>query len=418
VSVESLLTTTLHERVESATYPPIRYWDVVDRAAAIRARRRHRVLAVAAAAAVVVPVGIAGASLRHALDDAPASPQPTHTPSHAPTRHPHPRRPAHPTFAEIRRGPAPRVAYLAGDTVVEPDGTRHALPQGSDLGADWAVPLGGGYLIHSDREVATDSSDRVFATLRRVEGSTVTSLGCGSNYVGVDRGRTDIAYWVAARCPGYGSDGALDVASVATGQVTTYLTSTRLVGTLDPVGIVAGRVIAEADRRDTTRVVSVGADGSVRTVPGLTSAFSFDPVHQLVAGQGPDGNVMVDPVTGKVAWSSPWTLNSVSPDGRYVLGISNVGPTSLYALLDASDGHLVAHIQPAGPRNFESMDTGVVGFAWDHDALLSDVYVGNQNAILRSDASGRTTVATRVVPHDDRLTLGVQPTTFYGLSGF
>lgn len=403
MSVENLLTTTLHEQVDSTTYPPIRCWDVVNRAARFRARRRHRVLAVAAAAAVVVSVGIAGPSLKHALDTAPASPQPTHTPSHSPT-HPHPRRPAHPTFADIRRGPAPQVAYLAGDAVVEPDGTRHALPHGSDLGADWMVPLGSGYLIHSYREVATGWYDDRFPTLRRVEGSTVTSLGCASNYVGVDRGRTHIAYWVAAtqpssRCRGYGADGALYVANVATGQVTTYLTSTRLLGELDPVGIVAGRVIAEADRGDTHRVVSVGADGSVRAVSGLTSAFSFDPVHQLVAGEGPDGNVMVDPVTGKVAWSSStWTLNSVSPDGRYVLGIRNVGPTSGYALLDSSDGHVVAHVQPAGPDNFQSMDTGVVGFAWDHDALLSDVYVGNQNAILRSDASGRTTVATRVVP--------------------
>jgi hypothetical protein len=92
---------------------------------------------------------------------------------------------------------------------------------------------------------------------------------------------------------------------------------------------------------------------------------------------------------------------------------------SRYALLDATTGHLVARIQPEGRADFATLGPEVRTMAWDHDALLSDLVLGNQNALLRSDATGRTTVVTDPVPYRYPRKTGVaNPRSFYGLSGF
>jgi hypothetical protein len=283
------------------------------------------------------------------------------------------------------------------------------------------VTLGTSLLLHGEREVITEHSDSTFSTLRLVAHGAVSELGCGSYSYGVDAARSTAAYWLGSRCDNLDQHrGTLDVADTATGRIRWHLTTGRNLGSVEPVAIVGGRVIAESDRRTSSSVVSIGADGSVRTVPGLRYAFGFDPVHEWVIGIAPSGrHVMLDPLTGEVKWSTPeqgWILNSVSPDGRYVLGIITRA-TTRYALLDATDGHLVARISPAGPADFDSVANEMRATAWDHDALLSDVVMGNQNALLRSDASGKTTVATEPVTYRYPRQADVPPPpSYYGLA--
>lgn len=414
MNLEQLVADALQERTERTTYPATPHSDVVERAAAIGARRRHRALSAAAAVAVVVPIGLAGPSITHLFEAAPTA-QPGH--------HGQPNGPGLPTFAEIPRGPAAAVPYLAGDTYVLPDGTTRLLPTGAGRGADWVVPLGSSFLLHSEREVVTRHSDGSFSTLRLVQDGTVTELGCGSNSYGTDEADSRVAYWVANRCSDYRGAGTLYVVDTATGEVTQHLPTDRALGAVQPVGIVDGRVVAEADRSSATSVVSIGPDGSVHPVPGLHDVFGFDPVHRWVIGIAPSGrHVMLDPLTGDVEWSTPengWVLNSVSPDGRYVLGIwSGSGLMSKYALLDATDGHLVARIHPQGPPDFGTVGAEIRGTAWDHGALLSNVVAGHQNGLLRSDATGHTTVATDPVPYRTPVKPNVAPSpSFYGLSG-
>jgi hypothetical protein len=69
--------------------------------------------------------------------------------------------------------------------------------------------------------------------------------------------------------------------------------------------------------------------------------------------------------------------------------------------------------------NFGTEPAETRGTAWDHGALLSNVVAGTQNALLSSDATGRTTVATDPVPYRYPRKTGVaNPRSFYGLSGF
>ena len=102
MSLEQLITDTLQECADDPAYPSTRYWDVVDRAAAIRNRRRHRVLAVATSAAIVVPLAIAGPAIHRALGDAPAAPRPTHAPSNPPSHHPRSHHEAPPPTLKVR----------------------------------------------------------------------------------------------------------------------------------------------------------------------------------------------------------------------------------------------------------------------------------------------------------------------------
>jgi hypothetical protein len=414
MNLEQVLTDTLQEQADRTSYRSGRYWDVVERAAAVRRHRRHRTLVAVAAVAVVVPLAVAAPTIRRAVDGGPATPDPTKVPAH----HHRTFTPAPvPTFAEIPRGPKPDVPYLAGDTYVVPNGTSRTLPKGGGQGADWAVPLGASLLLYTE-------DTHPMGTVRLVEGDQVTDLGCGSYSFARNQDRTQVAYWISSRCTTYPTSGTLYVADTATGTSTRYATTGRSLGSVEPVAIIGGRVIAETGTRvKASSVVSIGPDGSVRRVPGLDYVFGFDPVHGWVVGEAPSGrHVMLDPVTGDVKWSTPgdgWTLNSVSPDGKYVLGIRSQpgSPTTRYALLDATTGHLVARIEPAGPPNFQITMSQIMSMAWDHDALLSNVIVADQDALLRSDASGHTTVATNPVHY--HWPGGVEaPPSYYGLSGF
>lgn len=412
MNLEQLVSETLQERTDRTTYEAPRHADVVHRAAAIRSRRRRRVVAAAAAAAVVVPLAVVGLSHDRASEGAPAKRGVTRTPGHHRISGANPV----PSFAEIPRGRAPEVPYIAGDTYVTPSGTR-TLPKGTGLGAEWVVPLGDALLIHAAAGGTSTGAPRA-SDLHLVQGSTVTSLGCASPYVATNADLSKAAYWVSTTCAWDPHRGTLYVADTATGQRTRYAVTGQDLGGVDPVGMIGDGVVANVGRDLHRRVVVFDGSGRPRTIPHLVDAEGVDSVHGVIAGTSDTHrHVMVDAATGVVRWSQPpngWGLFTISPDGRYVFAGRQAGAASEYALLDVLTGDVVAQIHPAGPHDFDAY-AEMRSMTWDHDSFLSNVIVNRRNALLLSSPSGLTTLATGPGPYDREQNVDPPP-PYYGLS--
>jgi hypothetical protein len=137
-------------------------------------------------------------------------------------------------------------------------------------------------------------------------------------------------------------------------------------------------------------------------VPGLASAAAVDPAARRVSGLSsgaPHTGVVVDPVTGKVAWSAQdWGLGRFSLDGKYVAAAHSAGAEpDTYAILDAADGHQVTSL------DLSRYGMQVVATAWNaDDSLLLLVDQGGRQAVVRLTPQGQVTRVTPVLPANPR----------------
>jgi hypothetical protein len=388
--IADLLSDTLRERTEGREYPSTPMATVTARSRHVRARRRRTTLLAAAAAVALVTVpGAAWLGQSRG-----SSPEPGGGPSSHSTRPPDRDGPRL-TLSSLPQGPAPGIGYVAGDSYVTPDGAQQ-LPVGVTPAVS-IVPVRDGLLVADRRGPNSLTSE-----LRLVQGAHVTDLGCGSSSFAQSADRTEAAYWLASSCDGSGG-GRLYAGPIASmGESGTgFVPTSGRDGIVHPIGFLGADVVADTQRDP--RVYS--STGTSRRVPGLTDVQGVDESHGLLAGSNrfsPQAHRMVEAATGAVRWVSGWNLGTVSPDGRFVLGFSTERGVDVYALLDATTGRPVTRIHPEGPEAFQTSGFAgpqLLGFAWDGDTLLSNVTYAGQNAIVRSDAEGRTTLATRPVDY-------------------
>jgi hypothetical protein len=410
---------SLHRRADGFAPEGAELDHVVRRARRIRRRRRTVVSAAAAVAvaALAVPTSLAlGGGPQAGRTVPPAhsgTPAPSATPSVAtPTPHPSPSTPSPSatasqtaptlTLAGIRRGGSVDIGWLEGRTWHNGSSTL-TLPAGSYAEI---LPYRGGFLVTSPR----DNGGRLSGAV-----GTVTWLdntmrpqwtACGSDQLALSGDQMTATYSRLSACSPSAGDTLLS--GLANGMSNVENSRPVPAGQLaQPVGQ-NGQVLVY----DLVGLTD-GQPGGVwwtdpnqqqppKQVPGLASAAAVDPAARRVSGLSsgaPHTGVVVDPVTGKVAWSAQdWGLGRFSLDGKYVAAAHSAGAEpDTYAILDAADGHQVTSL------DLSRYGMQVVATAWNaDDSLLLLVDQGGRQAVVRLTPQGQVTRVTPVLPANPR----------------
>ena len=353
----ALLTRTLRDRGEAASYLGCDPEEIDAIADALRRRRRRgTVVALGAALAVVVGVGVAV-----------TGPTPA-----APTRPPLREAPVAavgPLGSYVPDSP-PAVPYLVRNVFVAP-GTQRELDVTHPRSA---TPYRGDLWV-------TELYFDVYDTLRRVD----------------EDGR-QTGKWATSGDPVLSDDGGTFawIEVLGTRSVIHRGADRQRVG--EPiwlVGLLGDQVVFNGTRAGGAWITDLVSPP--RPIPGLALARGVDPASGSVAGTATNGvGVVVDAQTGLARWRSDvWRPEAFSPDGRHVVAFSTTRDEVVqHAILDAERGRPVALIPSSG--------AGILDLRWEgagHVLLLATAQ--GQSSILRVDLDGRLTEAAPPLPADE-----------------
>ncbi len=415
---------SLQRRASSVAPLPAAMDQVVHRARVIRRRRRTAVSAavVAAVAAIAVPAGVmlgsgpeASPPVGPAQSDSPA-PARSQTPSPSPSAtasSPAPdQTPSTLTLEQITPGGSVDTGWLEGTTWHNGQGDTQTIPSGSYAAI---TPYHGGFLVAA-AHASNGALSGAVADVTWLDNTLQPQwTACGGGRFAVSGDQQLTAYSRLSDCTPQAVD-TLHVgvgSGMAEGETTRQLSAGQLaepVGMTDQV-LVYNRLGLADGSGGGAWYTNLAQPQAPRQVPGLARASSVNASRQQVAGDSaadPQTGMVVDPVTGKVAWSRPdWGLGQFSPDGTYVVAAHSAGgEPDQYAILDATDGHDVTSVD----LTVHGMQ--VVATAWNpDDSLLLLVHQGDQQAIVRLTPSGTVTRATDVMPADaaHRVVFATQP---------
>lgn len=417
------LTESLHRRADAFAPEQADMAQIVHRARGIRRRRRTTVTALAAAAvaAVAIPTGLTLGGGPQAGTTIPPAATRTSSPSVSPS--PSPSTPATPsvgpsspsapslTLAQVRRGGSVGIGWLEGDTWHNQNGTM-TLPSGTYLAI---TPYRGGFLVTSPQDSGGTLSGAVSKVSWLDNGMNPQWTACGSGRLAVSGDQMIAAYSRLSDCTASATDTLYS--GIASGMANSE--------TARPVP--AGQLAEPVGQTDQVLVYNLagladGAPGGAwysnlagqqppKQVPGLAYATAVNGSRQQVAGASATDQhtgVVVDPVTGKVAWSiQDWAPGQFSADGKYVVAAHSAGgEPDAYAILDASDGSFVQRL------DLSKYGMQVVATAWNpDDSLLLLVHQGDQQAIVRLAPGGQVTRVSDVLPADPahRVVFATQP---------
>lgn len=342
--LEDSLTALLDERAGAAP-ATVSLAEVGRRSAGLRRRRRSLVAAGAAAVVagvLVVPSLVAGDDAAGPPAQSPTSPAPTAT--DGPTEPTSPARPIR-TVRVVETGPLTEIpldddpaAYVLGNEVVEPDGTRTPLPPTHTAGYLAATPYRGGWLVTRslEREDGAVGADAIVVVVGP-DGEVVQQVP-GSGVLAVADGR--VAWWEAD-----GGEGVLHVDRMdADAPGRDFFNGTSFGGgrRLDPVGFLGFHDIVLRDRA--TAVVMSMIFDTLGHIDGITvSGVGADGLVSGSRATSPPGEhgAVVDDRGRQLVWASDrWRLGAFSPDGSVVTGTSSAtgGEVDAVAALDARTG--------------------------------------------------------------------------------
>jgi hypothetical protein len=287
------------------------------------------------------------------------------------------------TVADASSGAAPRIGYLDGSTVKDPNGS-FTLPSNNY----WAAtPYHGGYLAVTLSKQTGDPS------VVMVDGSgKVISRQVGGYQFAISADGTEAAYFVGGVKD---KPGTLKV-GISSGMSDMENTQKVPAGTsAQPVGFLSGGKLAYETGGTTPKIWVTNLQGSTKQIPGLLAVGGTDEMHNLLAAETKDNNdgtscwAVLNAGTGAEHWPTcDYKLGKFSSDGKYVVGVPSntdgLGASSV-AILDASNGNPVAKFQaPSGSDLF------VTQTAWDADtdSVLAIAHENGSWRILRLGADG------------------------------
>lgn len=393
-----LLARMLRERSEDMSGSHLGLDDV--RGRAHRIRRRRRAVAGAAAAVVLavgVPAGLTLTDLAGPSEPLPTSPSPGPTvvesgrPEPTPTEPP-PTGPIPADGAVAPRGEDPAIAYVTG-SVVHPPGQAPV-----DLGRRFheVTPYAGGWagidlsgettsFVGPDGTVDLSFSGASLAV--SADGQTMASVLNATG--GLDIGLRPSA--------GEGPDGYLSSVVALEGTAV-------LAGFLGPEKVAYNLITPRGETRPET------TDFATENVPleGLLEVSSTNEATGVVSGlteirelePGSCSAVLEVDSQTRLWETCDFTLESFSPDGRYVIGTDSyhdgIGGSTV-AILDASDGRVLAH--------FTTRDLGFTGpSAWESDStVLVSTYQDGAWYLLRLRPDGTVEQALDPVTDGDEM---------------
>ena len=200
----------------------------------------------------------------------------------------------------------------------------------------------------------------------------------------------------------------------------TPLPEGRAQASVDVIGFVSDTevVVTQSDPSDGERT-TLRVDGSIATpVPGFIRPWSASSATGVIVGVTKvhedlsSCSAVVDAQTGTPTWTTcDYTLESLSPDGSYVLGLPSYldgAGSRTVAVLDAATGEAVVDYELKGPRNRLLVVNERV--AWeDEDSFVATVVSGDRQYVMRLDLNGTferiNAPGTELEP--DRISLGL-----------
>lgn len=364
-----LLVRALRDRSELMTGTSLDLDQVRSRARGIR-RRRHAFTGAVAAAVLAVgaPTGL---TLTSALDSEPVLPA-----DRTETARPAPSGPVRADGAAAPRGEAPAIAYIEGSTLHTADDTL------VDIGRQYAqiTPYDGGWIASRMDTDTTYVLDAAGEVVESWPGASIAVSPSGDFVASV-----------------LNATGGIDVQlRPVTGTESVLSHTVAFEGTVEIVGFVGPEEIAYTltgvdgrtevyvtdflhdERRVEGALSAYGASATTGTLTVMTSVDELEPGSCWAVQRVGDGERL---------WETcDYTLETFSPDGRYVIGTDpyhdGIGGSTV-ALLDAADGSVLAH--------FTTKDLGFTGRAvWESDSsVLLTTYQGDAWYVLRLLPDGR-----------------------------
>ncbi len=377
------LTRALHRRVDDLQEAPLTLAHVRGRAREIRRTRRVvTAVGLATAAALLVPVALlAGGGLDRAEGPGPASTRPSPSASSPSVVVPSPVGTVPLELSGLDRGAATAVPWISAD-----DGVLHTgadtlrLPRRYDQ----VTPYGEGWLalrLGNADAPATATIDRLDANL-----DEVASTPSGPALVRGDDGAR--VAWVE-----FEKDRAVLVSGPSDGGPTTRRDLPSY--SVRPLGFLDGdRIAVETEEADGTRAYDVvDPDGSVTAVRDVlrvvgTSAATGTVValtQEQQDGSYCSGALDVSAGGGLLWQTCDYLLGPLSPDGRFVLGLSPeaLPGSATLSILDARTGTALVDFVP------RATGTTVGQAVWeDGEHVLALVSDGSTETMLRAGPDG------------------------------
>lgn len=383
---QDLLSRELHERSQDVGGHPIDLAHVRTRARGIQRRRRIVTGTVAAAVlAVTVPAGVlAGDNLNRSQNDPVVQPSQSVTESATPL----PDGPVRLTLDGLERGNDPKVRYIAGRELVEPDGAV------TELDDDYTAvtPYADGWLA-SRLSGGLAFLDQDGQTQRTQAGSGFAADPSGT--------------WVAYVTDAESQDGGTELVFAPTIGAESAKARFPVAADVHPVGFLSPEEVVWQGEGVTPEAGITPVDGAQRRLQGLRKVTAVNAATGRVAGMirsTPDGScsgvMEPDASTRSLLWETcDYYLEEFSPDGRFLLGSdpyqSGSGFRSL-TVLDAQTAEPLVELRQ--PRDGQVSLTQV---AWEDDrTALAVANEGTSWTVLRIDLGGGLEQATDIVEGD------------------
>lgn len=198
----------------------------------------------------------------------------------------------------------------------------------------------------------------------------------------------------------------------------TPLPDGRAQASVDVIGFVSDTdvVVTQTDPTDGT-LTTVRVDGSTATsVPGFVRPWSASSATGVIVGvtkvheDNSSCSAVVDAQTGTPTWTTcDYTLESLSPDGSYVLGLPSYldgAGSRTMAVLDAATGEAVVDYELKGPPNRLLVINERV--AWeDEDSFVATMFSGDRQYVVRLglDGTAERIIAPGTELEPDRISL-------------
>ena len=396
------LTRSLREQADRIGGHPIDLDSVQGRARSIQRRRRVAVgVGVLAAVAVIAPIAVAGGGLFRSDDSIPPA-----------TEVPRPVGKVKAIAASAPRGDDPAIPWMDGTVLHQPDGSTtdlgKAYQQVTPYDGGWAVvDVGKGTMsfLTADGEVRETVQGHSMAV--SVDGESLVRAMTATY------GDQDIGLYPVA---GIGRNGYLS-------SVVSFDGTVDLAGFTRREGSAQGAPGAQEVAYTLTRMNGQSGawltdwEQEPRPLPSLLNVEAASQVDGVVSGQTSidelepgSCSAVVAVANGQTRWETcDYTLESFSPDGRYVIGTDAYGDGlggSTVAILDATDGTVLVE--------YSTRDIGFTGTpAWETSStVLFTTHQDGQWYALRVGLDGKVTQAldpVRAADVDDPWSWSLRP---------
>jgi hypothetical protein len=376
IDEKELLARELRARSAGVGGHPIGFDEV--RRSARRIKRRRAVVTGAVAAvfaSIALPTGL-GLTSGLTTGEGPVE-QPTVAAS--PTQAvPRPDGPVTLTLRGLEDGPAPAIPYFTADGLVTPEGTLETdvVLQAVERRGDGWVGLGyageGAQVLTFDEDLEVTGSEPSGMTMAaNADGSLVA-------YVRIE------------------PDGVQTLLSTSGLDAMSWSFPAR--GDVEPVGYVGpGEVVYQVVRGESVEAGIAYGDGTTRPISGFVKVTAASEANGLIAGQtraNADGSGcfgVLDPARSTsepVPQTCDYSLESFSPDGRYVLATDAYQSGSGWRTLTVLDARTFEPVvEYRQPRDGQ---VALVMTAWESpDSLLAVATEGSTTTIVRMGLDGR-----------------------------